>query len=394
MSTRTTRRMDSKGLRILRANEYKLATAASTCQPSASHGPAATCGEAAPPVLIGGCIGKNIGKLDIGERKAALTVDGIRGTVPFEKLDCLIQYFKQICQVNPEHRDYSQNKYQVSAIFEPFGITIEWDVDEKRRKQHKNRILLTMSGSSLSGFPADSLFKLIQDLHFKFWFKGTRSDLAFDDYQKIIRPSEVNEFAKQGSYKGFGVHEFREGSKKSGESEGATIYFGKRGKNGSGKFLRFYDKDIESKGEIDAVRWEVEFTKQKAQKVLFELAMSEDLQEFSIKIGAFIGGAIDFVEQSDCGKYNPIDRLAFWEQILHHLGAAVLRCPRPDGSIETTMEWIRTSVSPAIAKLIQAMGKELFFGELSKYTGSVKLTERAQSQIRVYHYINGEPSPF
>jgi hypothetical protein len=118
------------------------------------------------------------------------------------------------------------------------------------------------------------------------------------------------------------------------------------------------------------------------------------LADFSIRIGTFIGGAIDFIERSDSGKYNPIDRLAFWEQLLFHLGTAVLRCPRPDGSIETTMEWIQTSVAPAIEKSIQAMGEEQFFQILESYRGGVKLTERAKGQIRVYHHIHGEPPPF
>lgn len=67
--------------------------------------------------------------------------------------------------------------------------------------------------------------------------------------------------------------------------------------------------------------------------------MSSDLTDFATKLAMFIGGAIDFIERNG-NRRDSIDRLAFWEQILDALGAAVVRNPKPDQSIETAMSWV------------------------------------------------------
>ena len=201
---------------------------------------------------------------------------------------------------------------------------------------------------------------------------------------------EVAEFADQGSYKGFRKHRPIVERRHNGELMGETIYFGARGKDGAGKFLRCYGKDLESKGEVDSVRWEVEFSKERANIIFFQLAMSSNITEFATKLAMFIGGAIDFIERNG-NRRDTIDRLAFWEQILDALGAAVVRNPKPDQSIETAMNWIEVSVTPSLEKIRRAVGDDRYYEWLQKQMESVELRKKAVEQIVTYHHVHGAP---
>ncbi|MDF7809542.1 replication initiation factor domain-containing protein [Pontiellaceae bacterium B12219] len=390
--SRQSRRMDKQGLRILRAHEYELAVGR-LCTDAVPPAPC-TGGKAAPPSLIGGKNGKFIGKMDIGERKAAIGIDWLQGTIPFEKLQLVLEYLTNICGAGYEEKAYGLYGYQACAEFHPFGILVLWDTDQSRRKQHGDRICLQICGSGISCFPPDSLLRFMRDLSLKFWFKGSRIDLAFDDYEKIIMPLEVWKIAEQGSYSGFRKHGIEGDTKRNGNDCGKTVRFGRRGKNGSGKYLRCYDKEKESKGEINSVRWEVVFSKASADKIFFDLAFATDETDLARKIGAYIGGCIDFIERSENGHINELDRLAFWEQIIHHLGKAALRCGRPEGSIETSMEWVESSVSPCLKKLRKALGDEAYLVWIEGHINKARLTEKAEGQVRAYYYQSGVPAPF
>ena len=171
---------------------------------------------------------------------------------------------------------------------------------------------------------------------------------------------------------------------------GDTVYFGTRGKDGAGKFLRCYDKELQSDGEVDSVRWEVEFSKERANKVFFALAMSLNITDFATNIAMFIGGSIDFIERHG-KKLDTADRLAFWEQILDALGAATVRNPKADQSIETSMEWVETSVSPSLEKIRRAIGDDVYYEWLQEQLEGVEITKRAGDQIQTYQRVHGVP---
>jgi hypothetical protein len=382
--------MSTKGHRIQKAYEYKTSAALARRAGEVTKPRDEQSGEAAPPILLGGVKSQNIGKMDAGERKASLSVDWLQGTIPFELMESFIFYMTEIVGHGSEIYNHGRMGYQASCEWHPFGITLMWDFDDKNRAIHANRVLLQIGGSGLGCFPAESLYKFFRDLAIKFRFKASRIDLAFDDFKKIIRPTEVYEFAEQRSYQGFRKHKFIGGSGTGGKMTDEGIYFGTRGKNGSGKYARCYGKDIESDGEVDSIRWEVEFSKERANKVFFELAMALNLQDFATKIGLYIGGAIDFVERNG-KRCDPIDRLAFWEQILHHIGAATLRNPTPDKSIEKTAKWVETSVAPSLEKMRRAFGDEFYYQWIRDLMQHAELRQVAVDQVRVHHILYGIP---
>lgn len=115
-----------------------------------------------------------------------------------------------------------------------------------------------------------SLFKVLKDRH----CKPSRLDICFDDYQKIFRPLDFNRFYCTGRISTRMQHVSYISSKR---NEGDTFYVGKRGK---GRFLRIYDKNFESEGKIDAIRYEFEMRTDWALKI-FDLVLED--QKFSFR---------------------------------------------------------------------------------------------------------------
>ena len=78
----------------------------------------------------------------------------------------------------------------------------------------------------------------------------TRMDICYDDYEKTFVPRDFGEWYFNGQILTKTLHmEYIHGYSD-------TFYLGRRG---SDRFLRIYEKDKESQGKIDAIRYEFEF---------------------------------------------------------------------------------------------------------------------------------------
>ena len=150
-----------------------------------------------------GLKGINIGKMDAGERKGSIGMDWLQGTIPFEKMDSLFQYLYEVTGGQPETYNHGFMGYQAAAEWHPFGIKVMWDLETANRKRHADRIVLQIGGTGLGCFQPAALLQFCFELCCNYSFTATRCDLCFDDYEKIVRPEEVNEYANQRSYKGF-----------------------------------------------------------------------------------------------------------------------------------------------------------------------------------------------
>lgn len=94
----------------------------------------------------------------------------------------------------------------------------------------------------------------------------TRIDVAYDDYSKKFTPRDMMNYWLDGKISTPCRYAKCVASRQSGSD---TFYLGKRG---SERLLRIYDKAAESEGEIDAIRWEFEYRKAKAQAVALSIA--------------------------------------------------------------------------------------------------------------------------
>lgn len=133
---------------------------------------------------------------------------------------------------------------------------------------------------SLFGFQDDQVvefFNLLRGRH----CKASRLDLAFDDYTKTFKPIDFCRFWSDGMIS----TKFRRANLiMSSSLDGGTFYLGDRG---SGKMLRIYDKDFESKGLIKSIRYEVELHSGYADEMLNYIADGNDLSFSSYIVNFF-----------------------------------------------------------------------------------------------------------
>lgn len=188
----------------------------------------------------------------------------------------------------------------------------------------------------------------------------TRLDVAADDADRSVPLAVVRQARDDSNVIGPRVSRVIEGYKRHGAqqvSTGCTIEFGKRGKDGSGRFLRVYDKELESGGEQPGIRWEVEFSKDFAQVAFKHLLDADDDAELARMMGRLLAGSIDFRDR-DGGRIQHVDRmprLDWWQTLVSRLGAGlVLRVARVIPPLQRTVLqcWKQYAKSLAVARVI------------------------------------------
>lgn len=102
----------------------------------------------------------------------------------------------------------------------------------------------------------------------------SRIDICYDDYAKRFTPRQLAGYYLEGKICSPASYCKLIASRQSGSD---TFYLGKRSAE---RMLRVYDKNAESDGEINAIRWEFQFRKDKANYVAMSIA---DSGEFSFQ---------------------------------------------------------------------------------------------------------------
>lgn len=340
-----------------------------------------------PPYLLGGdnCQGS---KSPI--ENGTVGVDWLQGTFPAERLPSLYDYISKMCGCTPEVMQWGQMRYDAHCVWHPFGIKLFWDTTAQKQMMHRNRATLQLSGVPLSTFSPTQIFKFMQTLHSVFEFSATRIDLCFDDFKKVMLPHEVAEEAGKGNFTGFKRWEPKQARRVSGEYLSDGIGFGMRGKNGSGRYLRCYDKTLESQGEIDAIRWEVEFTKETAKQVFQTLVSAENIALFTASISALIGGSINFVDRKGT-HLDRMSRLDWWQTIIDLLGCVKLRNEKAVQTIESSIQWVERSVASTLLKVEKAIGERPFKRWLDRLRETAPLNKEQEAQVRVYRIQQSLP---
>jgi DNA relaxase NicK len=162
------------------------------------------------------------------------------------------------------------------------------------------------------------------------------------------------------------------------------VAFGSRGDHGSGKYLRIYDKDLESNGKQNCIRWEVEFASERANLVFERLTQCADLSTFAVVCGALVGGIINFVKRGKTKNICRLEVYEFWQLIRAALGKIVVRVRRDETDEKKMREWIDRQVSPTLACLRKISGDIGFFNWVINVIGDAE--ERLQPQH--YNVIN------
>lgn len=222
---------------------------------------------------------------------------------------------------------------------------------------------------------------------------ATRLDPAFDDFDRQAPLDLVHTAATERRVLGFKRYDPRRPRNCiTGDLEGDSAYFGRRGKNGSGKFVRIYDKALESGGQVDCIRWEVEHTGDCADLLFRDLVACQDVEQFTRVLAAAIGGAIDFVE-TRAGAHGHLDRMvraSWWERIRGELGACRYRALRVKAKLQQVAEWVERGVASSLAKLkvgvdhLTGQGRAFILGIVERAVASIDVGEirgRARAEL-------------
>lgn len=277
--------------------------------------------------------------------------------------------------------DYGLWSYD-SRFYWPCGASLNYDCAASRADLvHNGKFTVEIPGQALDGIAQMDLHLFLLSLR-QFSPTCTRCDVFFDDYNRTINPHELHDIVQDQDYSGF-----RKGQIKQGYDSGRLIHdeidFGKRGPNGSGQYLRIYDKVLESKGKKNCVRFEVEFTKERAHKVFDKLSQVTSVDAFATLCGSLVGGSVKFVHRNgdkNIGRLNVYD---FWREILELLGSVIIRIPTKETDIAGKYNYIYYQVSPTLALLRGTFVDDVdFFNWLNDAIGDGEL-RMSQAQINL-----------
>jgi DNA relaxase NicK len=246
---------------------------------------------------------------------------------------------------------------------------------------------LSIPASVLDTISQESLLTLIKTLSSDFAFHYSRVDLKLDDYGKRITPSIAYETWKAGGISGFKTHHWHS-SGRYGQRSGDTLNLGRRGKNGGGKFLRIYDKGVQSGGKIQATRVELELSGKRAREFAQVIVLAcDDLETFREIIRCTICGAVDFVERDKSGRLDRSQRLSWWEAVIGDAARLRFSPVQVVQSIEKAKSWLAKQVAPTIATVLASFNGQTeewweFFWEMV-LQGEDRMKQRHYALVNV-----------
>lgn len=220
----------------------------------------------------------------------------------------------------------------------------------------KDHCAVTIPGSLLTELRSNSLVQQLVEELMRLGFKATRIDVAADHYEAPKLIENALESCEKGFLTGARTYSLREETS-SRKLAGRTLYIGKRGKNGSGRFLRIYDKGLETKTREkgDWIRWEVEYTGDCARQVAEDFVAAGELQRVLLDHAM---GVVDF-KLSPGKKLARRQRCKWFAELLKSLQPKRVTESRVASTVETKVRWFRTCVAPFLRTCQRCTGDNL-----------------------------------
>lgn len=264
----------------------------------------------------------------------------------------------------------------------PCGASLNYDSAAVRSDSvHNGKFTVEIPGQALDGIDQTDLHLFLLSLR-QFNPTCTRCDVFFDDYNRTINPHELHDIVQAHDYSGFRKSHIKIGYD-SGRLVQDEVDLGKRGPNGSGQYLRIYDKFLESEGKKNCIRFEVEFTKERSHKVFDKLSQVTSVDAFATLCGSLVGGSVKFVYRNGDKNISRLTVYDFWKEILELLGSVVIRIPIKETDIAGKYKYIYRQVSPTLALLRGTFVDDTdFFNWLNDVIGEGEL-RMSQAQINL-----------
>lgn len=252
--------------------------------------------------------------------------------------------------------------------FTPVMTELERQEARLKKSPNEGKMTIDLTQSALDSLSDRNHLGLWIDIFGCPDVKFKRVDIYYDDYCKTISPEALHKACKGG---GVGVPRFTnlrgwdEYDLQNGKSRGFTAYIGSPK---SDRQFRYYDKTLESDGEQDCNRLELEDKDQYAEKFgeyIFEVlnrsmdckTIAESVSMLRDAYKAVLKGAIKFltIPSNKCQKElernwaNRLPETWWWREMMAGLEPAKLTVNRVKPSLPKLHAWIKNQVAPGLA---------------------------------------------
>lgn len=262
-------------------------------------------------------------------------------------------------------------------------MALNRSIDDSSTDQH---CLIDIPGKSLARIDTQAQADFFLELAF-LEFNCTRIDIKADDYSKTITPQLAMIASQDGNKTGFRRFSYQQDDRGAG-----TFYAGLRGRNGGGKFVRIYDKWLQSDGEIDAVRIELEASSAKAVDIFCSLTTLE-ISHWPDFIRGVFDAALSFKDRTEQKKACRAKMLSWWSWFVD--GSVVFSFSRivKQSVFEKTRNWIKNQVVASLAMLVCGESGDFFLRDSKQMWSTIypliiegldHMGERHQNLVRQY----------
>lgn len=273
--------------------------------------------------------------------KQQVSVDWLRVSGPISKLGSVVGVFMSSFGRHEEGK--GRYFYDKSWRFEG-GAAIYFDVEES-----SGHFTAEAPGGALALIDVDMRISLLRAL-VNCGCKATRIDVAIDYVGKDLGLiNAMVESCMDGHLCGARVFQPRL-EMVGGFVAGRGITIGRRGKLGSGRYVRCYDKGLETKTK-PAREWErleVEFGDQVAMLVGDTLAASSDWERCAREA---VLGAVDFRTGHRRHGVKQRKRCRWWEDVIADVNPQRYRAERDTPDLHRFCAWLKRCVAPTLIQM-------------------------------------------
>lgn len=330
-----------------------------------------------------------------------IKIDWLRVILPIESrtaLDDLIDWLQRLfademvwfdCKVR-EGRTWENYGRSVAGISAYYNLP-DYDNDKL------GEVMLNFPATVIDRIGQSAFFWVMQRLYFDFKARATRTDLALDDYLKLLSYDKLQDVKRLHNVKRFrNITPYEKWV--SGELKGWCYYYGSRQ---SDVMFRIYDKSAETKGEIDAVRLEGEYHNelandifQKCAELYAELSNIEDGAELAARglVHYLFNDSygINFIDRQGTKKRaDRCNELSWWTNFkqsvlgyFEQLGTKLeLARAKVKPTLRKSFEWLDTKVTNAFTASVKVRGLDTTLSMMLKDWKDVP--KRVKAMIRV-----------
>lgn len=245
-----------------------------------------------------------------------------------------------------ELRDRGANTYRESCGWDSKAL-LAWTED-------RVECWLSMNGDSCDLILPELKLQFVQELR-ALGANCTRLDVAVDVPLSWVAMDQVHAAALSDQVVGFQRYDASRpiSNMATGELDADQARFGRRGKDGSGRFVRVYDKNLESAGKIKSIRFEVELSGDLSRMYFLLLSNQADLVEFNKLLSSIVPACIDFADKSGAhGHRDRFKRLPWWSRIVASVAnIARVTVERVPPSLERSVQWACRSWPSLLGRL-------------------------------------------